>query len=646
MYEAFFDFDCRPFSAAPTASRYFPAAAAEAARTTLARCIERGDGPGLLVGPSGTGKTLVLNVLADQFRDRLRVVLLASGHLRTRRALLQVILFELGLPYRNREEGELRLALIDYLSRSEKCPSGMLLLIDEAHTLPIRLLEEIRMITNLVKNGQPRVHLILAGGPLLEERFASPKLDSLSQRLAARCYLDSFGRAETADYVRHQAAAAGGNAEGTFGQDALDAVYQASDGIPRLINQVCDHALMLAYADGRRPLDARAIDAAWADLQQLPSPWRGAAPAFEDMQPTMDRVIEFGDLDDDFKAGPVESTLAATDDDLTPSEHAEALDSFTPAGTIGGEVELLDDDAQSMPLEAFDDEEVLVDQYAMIESGADSSLDAWADSGVLSEDSADYLQIAKPVESIGEIEEEALASEGDEHEELVRDPYAAIDAREERRRNGGCASGTATDDWLDGLQQVTQRSPEATLTLAEALLLHEMSEPVRAAEPPVQAPTVDDAASTLDYATQPVDEGTHPVYEAEHPRDEETQPVNEAMQLVDETEAMQPVEEATQIESSAADDGMQTESEPAVDDYPVAEHDGPNDLATLDAPMLPRVFDPSEQPAARIAEDSDLIIVDHEITVELLTAEQPTAQVQKRDYRQLFANLRRGTQKQ
>ncbi len=246
MYEDFFRLLRRPFLAAPQAGRYFPAAAIENARKTLTRSIERGEGAGLIVGPSGTGKTLLCQLLADQFTSIFSVVLLTSGRLGTRQALLQATLYELGLPYRGMDEGELRLSLLDHLEPTPGGTEGLLLLIDEAQTLPWRLLEEVRMFTNLVRNGLARVRVVLAGSPVLEERFASPKLNSFSQRLAARCYLESLESAETADYVRAQIVAAGGESARVFTDEALGSIYRASDGIPRLINQVCDHALILA----------------------------------------------------------------------------------------------------------------------------------------------------------------------------------------------------------------------------------------------------------------------------------------------------------------------------------------------------------------------------------------------------------------
>ena len=181
----------------------------EAARKTLTRCVERAEGVGLIVGPSGTGKTLLCRILAGQFRGAFNVALLSSGGLGPRRALLQAILYELGQPCRGMDEGELRLSLVEHLTSPDKSPQGMVLLVDEAQALSLRLLDEIRALTNLVHNDQPRVRLVVAGNRVLEERFASPKLDSLTQRVVARCYLESFNRSETQEYIHALIAAAG-----------------------------------------------------------------------------------------------------------------------------------------------------------------------------------------------------------------------------------------------------------------------------------------------------------------------------------------------------------------------------------------------------------------------------------------------------
>ncbi|MCL4206061.1 MAG: AAA family ATPase [Pirellulaceae bacterium] len=292
MYESFFHFHTRPFPCTPRIDLYFPAASIEHAHYTLARLIERAEGPGLLIGGPGTGKTLVCQMLEDRFRESFHVVMLNSAQLTTQRALLQHILFELELPYRGLDEGELLLSLMEFLQPGNAVKVGLLLLVDEAHTLPAPVLEGLRTITNVTRNGQPRVRLVLAGGSQLEERFAQPELDCFNQRLAARCYLQPLNYDETCAYVRSQIAKAGAPPDHVLARDAWQPIYHATSGIPRLINQVCDHALMLACMAQCGQLNGRMIDDAWADLQQLPIPWQPMGGE----KPAAAGVVEFGGL--------------------------------------------------------------------------------------------------------------------------------------------------------------------------------------------------------------------------------------------------------------------------------------------------------------------------------------------------------------
>jgi len=388
MYETYFNLTGRPFGPAPRVDQYFPATNIESARIAVARCIERAEGVGLVIGPSGTGKTLLCQLLAQQFKSTFQVALLGGGRLGSRRALLQAILYELGRPYRGMDEGELRLSLVEYVTLSDDCPHGVVLLVDEAHTLPLRLLDEIRTLTDLAHEGQPRVRLAMAGNRALEEHFASPKLDSFNQRVVARCYLESLNRAETQEYIHTRIDAAGGKGPRLIPAEACQSVYKATDGVPRLINQVCDHALLLAYASGARQLEPAIVEEAWADLQQLPMPWN------EQAQPSGD-VIEFGKLEDEPGDVPTPSAEATPDDDeaeasdsaallhiateaneldateLEPAEQllqiqgllAEVEEEFCPIGTIRPEVELVFDEPHPFQ-EPFQQEEVIADRYA------------------------------------------------------------------------------------------------------------------------------------------------------------------------------------------------------------------------------------------------------------------------------------------
>ena len=309
MYETFFNFSERPFAASARIDRYYPGEAAETVRLAAARCIERAEGYAVILGPSGTGKTLLCQVLAEQFRKTLSPVFLTGGQIASRKALLQGILFELGLPFKRREEGELRLALLDRIAAGRDKSEGLLLLVDEAQSLRPRLFEELRLLSNVVRQGKSSVRLVFAGTARLEERIAHPKLAAFQQRVAARCTLRPFSAAETQEYVRAQTAVVGGDPDAIWGADALLAIHSTTDGVPRLINQVCDYALLMAAAGGARHIDASGIEEAWADLQQLPLP----SDQQESKKPSRsegesEAVIEFGMLEDDLLES-IEATL-------------------------------------------------------------------------------------------------------------------------------------------------------------------------------------------------------------------------------------------------------------------------------------------------------------------------------------------------
>jgi type II secretory pathway predicted ATPase ExeA len=380
MYESFFQLHRRPFPSTPQAALYFPASSTENAFHTLTRLIERAEGPGLLIGGPGTGKTLVCRLLENRFQETFHVVLLNSAQLTTHRALLQHILFELELPYRGMDEGELLLALMEFLQPNRSSKAGLLLLVDEAHTLPPAVLEGLRTITNVTRNGQPQVHLVLSGGLALEERFAHPELSCFNQRVAARCYLHPLNYDDTCAYVHWQIAQAGASPNRLVAHDAWQPIYHATDGIPRLINQVCDHALMLACTAQRCPLDGRGIEEAWADLQQLPTPWQ---PAIREPRAAAD-VVEFGGLSVDGE----EST--ATPDALgvqpnaaeefgplqasfDPDEHPQKADPPPAAPSLTHQKGLAPVSpptpcpGPSNPFdEPFEDEQVVVDRHASL----------------------------------------------------------------------------------------------------------------------------------------------------------------------------------------------------------------------------------------------------------------------------------------
>jgi hypothetical protein len=329
------------------------------------------------------------------------------------------------------DEGELRLSIVGYLRGVGKeskpnehahadvgmapKPRRLLLLVDEADSLPIRLLEELRALTNIAAGGVPLVSLVLAGSPILEERFADPQLDMFSQRIAARCYLAALGREETFQYVRSQVAAAGMKPERLLAAEALEAMYSATAGVPRLVNQLGDQLVWMAEQTGCTPLDAALVQQAWSDLQQLPAPWNTEGHAAHATSPSgmatsaTAEMVEFGELDGAFaddinhrgpraSLPPLEDTADDDGDEELPASiplmrafdgrdgkdlvdfqsaievtedlvgRLEDFDADEPVASGATEGEPAAPLAVNPFAESFPDEEVLVDRYAEFES--------------------------------------------------------------------------------------------------------------------------------------------------------------------------------------------------------------------------------------------------------------------------------------
>ncbi len=356
MYESYFGFDNRPFLTVPTLDRYFPAYSIEQAYQTAVRVIERGEGPVTVFGGAGLGKTMCCLRIAESVSKRFEVVTLASSQVITRRALLQSLLYELRMPFRDQSEGELRLNLLERLQCSEEHPTdGLVLMVDEAQSLSIKLLEELRLLTNIVRHGVPRVRLVLCGTMKLEDLLAHPHMESLNQRLAARCYLTPLSHDETARYVQHKVELCGVRIEDAMTRDALEAIYRASDGIPRLIDQVADQALLQGSLERIRPINAAVIGYAWSLLQQLPNPWSDPVPTRS--VPSQSTYESDSDFADETVPGMADTLpYSALRSQVDASIEYGALDDAESDTESESEIEFSHVDFQQDPVERYDAE--------------------------------------------------------------------------------------------------------------------------------------------------------------------------------------------------------------------------------------------------------------------------------------------------
>ena len=273
MYESFYGLKWRPFAAAPDPAGYVAVGDLRQKHASLRQCVEAGQGIGILTAPAGMGKTLVLRKLLGELRDVYANVFLANSNFASRRALLQAILYELGQPYMNMDEQELRLALTSALRGVRSRRKAVLLAVDEGHLLDDPLLDEIRSVTNLVEHGEPLVRVLLCGQLSLEEKLASPALSALNQRVGCQVTLEPFSRRDSADYIRQRLRWAGAEVSKVFTPDALEAICGIADGVPRCINHLCDHSLLLGYIAQTRPVSRPTVMEALDELRQLPLQW-------------------------------------------------------------------------------------------------------------------------------------------------------------------------------------------------------------------------------------------------------------------------------------------------------------------------------------------------------------------------------------
>lgn len=338
MYEPFFGLRKRPYAAAPDAGILIETPAVADAIARLDRCVRQGRGVGLLTAAAGMGKTHLLHCLSRRWATEFRPVLLPNAGFPTRRGLLQSVLAELDQPYQKLGETELRLELTAVARTARTETRGVVLLFDEAHRHPERILEEIRLIANLVENGEPLVRVVLSGHTELEERLSEPALAGLNERVGELVTLPRLTAEESRRYLRGRAASAGGALESLLSDAAVEIIIQACGGVPRCLNQLADHTLLLGYVAERRPVDESLVREALDDLKRLPLHWHDPLPRAEQplhTQPVTDRyesmpssgyddVVEIGGIGDFNDAGDAKAAADVVRND-SPTTQSPAV---------------------------------------------------------------------------------------------------------------------------------------------------------------------------------------------------------------------------------------------------------------------------------------------------------------------------------
>jgi len=291
MYEKYYGLKSNPFAMTPDPQCYFMSESHREAFAGLSYGIANRRGFMTLVGEVGTGKTTLLNAILRSL-DRSTVTILVRHTTVDREELLRIILHNLYAAHGPRETGRRRkrdgeshspdsrisgLSRVELINEFYAFVTGEfmayqpppLLVIDEAQNLPVDVLEEVRLLTNLEDPKSKMLQLILAGQPELEEKLLRTDLRQLRQRIAVSARLESLSRAETSDYISFRMERAGCPNKDLFTKPAVDAIWSASKGSPRTINVLCDHALVTAFAMGMMEVEGPAAREAVNDVMCL-----------------------------------------------------------------------------------------------------------------------------------------------------------------------------------------------------------------------------------------------------------------------------------------------------------------------------------------------------------------------------------------
>jgi general secretion pathway protein A len=266
MYNNYFGFRESPFSITPDPRFFYTNPVYLEAYANLRYGIEAKKGFIVITGEVGTGKTTLLRKLLRSLEDTVHSVFIFNTYL-TFPELLQITLHDLGLAPKDASKVTMLQELNDYLIKQLKQGHTVAMLIDEAQNLSAEVLEDLRLLSNLETDREKLLQIVLVGQPELEAKLDQPTIRQLKQRVALQCRLDPLKDEEVGPYIDFRLRAAGYEGKGLFHRDAIQQIAFYSKGIPRLMNIICDGALLIAYAESRKIVPADIIKQVARDLR-------------------------------------------------------------------------------------------------------------------------------------------------------------------------------------------------------------------------------------------------------------------------------------------------------------------------------------------------------------------------------------------
>jgi general secretion pathway protein A len=265
MYNKFFSLREKPFKLVPNPEYYYVSRSHEEVMAHLKYAISEGEGFVEITGEVGTGKTTLCRVFLDSLDDATEVAYIFNPRLGPAQ-LLKTIADELGVAGPADDTKTLIDALNTYLIDMKTAGKTVVLLVDEAQNLTRNVMEQLRLLSNLETNRSKMLQIILVGQPELGELLDSYDLRQLAQRITLSCHLSPLSFREVREYIEHRIHIASTKPQDLFTYPAYRLIYRYSEGIPRLINIVCDRALLTAFSRNKRKVSGAVVRAAIREL--------------------------------------------------------------------------------------------------------------------------------------------------------------------------------------------------------------------------------------------------------------------------------------------------------------------------------------------------------------------------------------------
>src|SRR5882762_8288673 len=269
MYLEYFGLSAQPFRLTPDSGFLFMSEPHSRAKAYMDYTVWNREGFVVITGEIGCGKTTLIQKLLSELDENVVVAKVFQTQL-DEVEFLQAVLVEFGFNPFNAKKVELLDMLNTFLIEQFLQGKQIVLIVDDAHNLSVKVLEEIRMLAGLETRKEKILHVILVGQPQLNEMLDHPEMEQLMQRVKLRYYIRALSEKELGDYIRHRLSIVGAKNRTLFPPETLPRVYKYAGGIPRLINTLCDTALTCAYADNLPGITAEVVEAAAKELQWPP----------------------------------------------------------------------------------------------------------------------------------------------------------------------------------------------------------------------------------------------------------------------------------------------------------------------------------------------------------------------------------------